>query len=138
MSLEINLVTFFCVLACGLKESKEIRNLKDSGLCLHRGTEKNESNHRKQPSEHLHFVKSPICSINVIEPTESTSLSPTATCEFTTQSSSSGNLREGGTRHKTSSTQESKRNLATSITSSGISVKSTPSSMWSTSTQVSV
>ena len=103
-------------------------------MCLYRGTEKNESNYRKQTLEHLHFVKSPICSINVIEPTDPM-FSPTATCEFTTQSSISGNHRDG---HKTSSTKESKRNLTTSITSSGISVKSSPSSMWSTSTQVSI
>ena len=108
----------------------------DSGLCLFRGSEKNVYSGQKQTLQHLDFIKSPICSINVIEPTDS-GFSPPARCDVTTQSSFSGCQREGDGRRKTSSTKESKRNLTTSITSSGISVISTSSSMWSTSTQVS-
>ena len=72
----------------------------------------------------------PICSINVSKATNS-SISTSTSESVTPYSSSSGFRRKDDVQNRTST-----KHFTTSLTSSGISVTSRSSSMWSTSTQV--
>ena len=78
----------------------------------------------------------PICSINGIKATSS-SISTASTSEFVTPySSSSVFCRKDNTQNQNCQNRTSTKHFTTSLTSSGISVTSRSSSMWSTSTQV--
>ena len=80
----------------------------------------------------------PICSINVIKATSS-SISTVATSVSKTSHSTLSSFSKNDSRigNRNGQNQPSNKHFTTSLTSSGISVASRSSSLWSTSTQVS-
>ena len=80
----------------------------------------------------------PICSINVIKATSS-SISTVATSVSKTSHSTLSSFCKNDSRKSNQNCQSqlSNKQFTTSLTSSGVSVASRSSSLWSTSTQVS-
>ena len=80
----------------------------------------------------------PICSINVIKATSSSISTVSTSVSKTSHSTFSGFCKNDSKKsNRNCQSQQSNRHFTTSLTSSGISVASRSSSLWSTSTQVS-